>query len=114
MGIKLDRKQLAAVLDDGARQLPPQVCARLSAARQSALQQQLQRQPLQAQLHHLVPAIAAPVRSHPAGWGSALLLALLLLAALWQWHAVESHDHGALDLAILTDDLPVEMYVDRE
>ncbi|MDP2761301.1 MAG: DUF3619 family protein [Sideroxyarcus sp.] len=112
MGIKLDRKALTTLLDDSTRQLPPVVESRLSSARQAALQRQAQRNPLQVRLHQLAPALSAPMRHHPLAWGVGLLFAALLTAAFFQWQHPAVHDHSALDLAILTDDLPVRMYVD--
>lgn len=111
MGIKLDRKALTALLDDSARQLPPSVVSRLSGARQLAVQRQAQHIPLTVRLLQLAPAWSAPLQGHPVGWGMALLAALLL-AAFLQWQHLPVHDHSALDLAILTDELPVQMYAD--
>lgn len=113
MGIKLNREELTALLDDSARQLPPSVTARLIEARQAALQQQAQRGRFQVRLHQLVPALSAPMQRHPVGWNLALLCLFILLAvAFFQWGSPTPHDHTELDLAILTDDLPVHMYVD--
>ena len=113
MGIKLNREELAALLDDSAHQLPSAVAARLSAARQAALQQQAQRSRFPVRLHHLAPVLSAPMQRHPLGWNVALLCLFILLAiAFFQWSTPTPHDHTELDLAILTDDLPVHMYVD--
>ncbi|MFA5370391.1 MAG: DUF3619 family protein [Sideroxydans sp.] len=112
MGIKLDRKTLASLLDDSTRQLPPTVEARLFSARQAALQQQARHSTLQARLYQLVPALAVPMRQHPVGWGAAFLFTAILVVVLFQWQHLAVHDHSALDLAILIDDLPVRMYVD--
>jgi len=113
MDIKLNREELAALLDDSAQQLPSAVAARLSIARQAALHQQAQASRSSVRLHQLVPALLAPMQRHPLGWNVALLCLFILLAvAFFQWNAPTPHDHTELDLAILTDDLPVHMYVD--
>jgi len=112
MGIKLDRKALTILLDDSTRQLPPAIEVRLASARQAALQRQAQRNPLKIRLHQLVPVLSAPMRHHPLGWGVALLFTAILIAVFFQWQHLAIHDHSALDLAILIDDLPVRMYVD--
>ncbi len=112
MGIKLDHEALASLLDDSTRQLPPAIEARLASARQAALQRQAQRNPLQIRLHQLVPVLSTPARNRPLGWGVAFLFAAILIAVLFQWQHFAIHDHSALDLAILIDDLPVRMYVD--
>lgn len=113
MGIKLNREELTALLDDSARQLPSAVAARLSGARQAALQRQAQRSRFPVRLHQLAPALSALMQRHPARWNLALLCVFILLAvAFFQWSTPTPHDHTELDLAILTDDLPVHMYVD--
>lgn len=112
MGIKLDLKALTSLLDDATRQLPPVIESRLASARQIALQRQVRRSPFHIRLHQLVPVLAAPMRHHPLAWGVGLLFVALLTAAFFQWQHPAVHDHSALDLAILIDDLPVRMYVD--
>jgi len=113
MGIKLNREELTALLDDSAHRLPSAVAVRLSVARRAALQQQAQPSRFQVRLHQLVPALSAPMQRHPLGWNVALLCLFILLAvAFFQWNTPTPHDHTELDLAILTDDLPVHMYVD--
>ena len=46
-------------------------------------------------------------------WAAAILLAACLFsgAAYWQ-HATTEHDTSDVDIAILTDDLPMHVYVD--
>ena len=45
-------------------------------------------------------------------WAFALLLAALFFGGVNYWqHAIE-HDNSEVDLAILTDDLPIDAYVD--
>ncbi|NCN88294.1 MAG: DUF3619 family protein [Gallionella sp.] len=111
MGIRLNRQEFTALLDEAARQVPAGVGERLAIARRIALQRQAQRNPLQAFLYQRIAALAVPAQRHRIGW-SAALLAVLLLAAALQWQPAPVHDHSALDLAILTDELPVSMYVD--
>ncbi len=111
MGIRLNRQEFTALLDESAHRLPSAVAARLAVARGIALQRQARHSPLQAFLYQLAPALAVPAQRHRIGWGTALLAALLLAAAL-QWQSAPGHDYSALDLAILTDELPLSMYVD--
>lgn len=111
MGIRLDHKALTSLLDESTRQLPPAIEVGLASARRAALQRQAQQNPLHIRLHQLVPVLSAPLRHHPLGWG-ALLFAAILIAVFFQWQHFAIHDHSALDLAILIDDLPVRMYVD--
>lgn len=113
MGIKLDRDDLTALLDDSARRLPPRVVDRLTTARQIALKHQARQDLRWLFIHQLAPVLSATARHHPLGWGLVLLFAAVVVAAFFQWHPLSPlHDHAALDLAILTDELPVVMYVD--
>ncbi len=43
---------------------------------------------------------------------AAVLLAALLFSGTTYWHHTTDHDISDVDIAILTDDLPIEMYVD--
>lgn len=111
MGFQLDHKTLTTLLDDSARQLPPTVISRLSEARQLAVQRQAQSVALGAHLLRLTTAWSAPLWRHRVSLGMALLAALLLTVFL-QIRLTPVHDHSAIDLAILTDDLPIEVYVE--
>lgn len=115
MGLKLNRSELRHLLNRSTHELPPSITGKLRAARQLALQRQ--------KVAHTAPALAwlgehgfllhSPGRAQRAWqWGAAATLALALAVgyAYWQHQAV--HEHAELDIAILTDDLPVHMYVD--
>lgn len=45
-------------------------------------------------------------------WASAALLAFFLLGAASYWQQTAEHDNSDVDIAILTDDLPMDVYVD--
>lgn len=45
-------------------------------------------------------------------WVAAVLLALTLISTAAYWKHTEDRDVSDVDIAILTDDLPIEMYVD--
>jgi hypothetical protein len=115
MGHKLKLDDLTSLLDQAARQLPNDTLDHLQAARRQALDRQRQAMPaaLLSRLCHLVTDhghLAHPQRT--LGWVAGLLLAIAVLAGGWQWERSAWHDHAEIDLAILTDDLPLHMYVD--
>ncbi|MDD2700018.1 MAG: DUF3619 family protein [Sideroxydans sp.] len=115
MGHKLKLDDLALLLDSASRQLDPATLDRLQAVRRQALDRQRSAAPvpLLARLHHLVTDHGDGVHHHrPLNWVGALLLLLAILAGGWQLRQSTFHDHADLDLAILTDDLPLRMYVD--
>ncbi len=117
MKIKLNIRDIKPMLDRSAAQLDKETVGKLQAARRVALQHQLtsQRVPVLAWLgqHSMVH----PHSSHgnkSLGWGVAALLVLVLFsgAIYWQHSNSNEYDHSDIDIAILTDDLPVNMYVD--
>jgi hypothetical protein len=112
MGNRVNIEELKELLDQAAAApLPPAIAQRLQLARQSALAHQRRPHAWLARLQHLLRP--HDHESHRTlHWVGALLLLAAVLAGGWQWKQVALHDHAALDLAILTDDLPVRMYVE--
>ena len=55
--------------------------------------------------------VTGPQRSNYY-WVAAVLLAITLIGTAAYWKHVEDRDVSDVDIAILTDDLPIEMYVD--
>lgn len=45
-------------------------------------------------------------------WAGAILLAACLYSGASYWQQAAEHDTSAVDIAILTDDLPIHVYVD--
>jgi hypothetical protein len=45
-------------------------------------------------------------------WAAAVLLAALLFSGATYWQHVAEHDNSDVDIAILTDDLPIDVYVE--
>ncbi len=115
MGLKLKLDDLAPQLDRATQQLNPATLDRLHAARRQALNRQRQAAPvaLLSRLHHLVTDHGHESHHHRAlNWAGGLLLLAAVLAGGWQWKQTTLHEHVSIDLAILTDDLPLHMYVD--
>lgn len=54
-----------------------------------------------------------PHRNHYLYWIAAALLAASLFSAVTYWKSAADHDHDVsdVDIAILTDDLPIDVYV---
>ena len=52
--------------------------------------------------------------SHPKYhyWAAAIVFAACLLSGAAYWQHANEHDIGDVDIAILTDELPIELYVD--
>ena len=55
---------------------------------------------------------AAATRHKPHFWPAAILFAALLFGVAPYWQHLAKHDTADLDIAILTDDLPIHVYVD--
>jgi hypothetical protein len=115
MGLKLKLDDLAPLLDRAAQQLDPDTLDRLHSARRQALSRHSTTAPaaLLSRLHHLVTDHGHESHHHRAlNWAGGLLLLAAVLAGGWQWQQSALHEHASIDLAILTDDLPLHMYVD--
>lgn len=110
---KIQLHEVGQLLDLSITQLDAHTVDQLQSARLKALQHQRisQNSPVWAWLdqHGL---ISHTTHSHKhLNWGMAALLALILFSGVLYWQQYE-HDHSEVDIAILTDDLPVDMYVD--
>jgi hypothetical protein len=115
MNRKLNPHDIAKLLDQSAAKLNQATVDGLTSARRAALQHQL--------IKHPAPVMAwltehGLVQHHSAqhhklfNWGMAVLLvAMLFSAALYMQQSYE-HDHSETDIAILTDDLPIDVYID--
>jgi hypothetical protein len=115
MGLKLKLDDLAPLLDRAAQRLDHDTLDRLHTARRQALSRQRTAAPtaLLSRLHHLVSDHGHESHHHHTlNWAGGLLLLVAVLAGGWQLTQSSIHDHASIDLAILTDDLPLHMYVD--
>lgn len=111
MNIKLTRQEIGHLLDRSADELNRSTVDGLHAARLHALQRQrvsmstwLSRDGM---LHGHVQ-----LSQRSLGWIMAAIVATLLLINLTDWYHASGHDHGDIDIAILTDEMPVDVYVD--
>lgn len=107
---ELNPEKIAQLLTQSTRHLDSGTIYALSNARQNALQRQTLRAP--------VFTLAAGRWSHllfqfPAyQWVSAGLIAVMLAIGTGYWHHDQEQQIAELDVAILTDELPIEVFVD--
>lgn len=99
----LNTNDIRQLLNRSAGQLDPDTQNRLREARSAAM---LRHNPA-ARGHH---EWAGKLRHSPAAWVATLLLTISLVSGgLYYWQT--SHDNADVDLAILTDDLPANVFV---
>jgi len=115
MNRKLNTKEIGQLLTRSAAQLDKGTLDKLMAARRLALryQQTAQQVPVLAWLsgHGLIHHGSSP--GHKAfNWGVAALFAAILFSGALYLQQSYEHYHSDIDIAILTDELPVDMYVD--
>lgn len=115
MTTKLDPKKIALLLTQSSRQLNTGTLTALSKARQNALKRQSARAPAyvlstgrwshglisQVTRHWLVTSLLV-----------AVLLATSLLVISGYWQHSQGQKISEIDVAILTDDLPIEVFID--
>ena len=108
---KFNPKRIAQLLNQSTWQMDTNVLSALDDARQKALQRQSLHAPVYTlatgRWTHLLPSFSA----HQ--WVSAgLLAAMLVIGTSYYWHHAQEQQIADLDVAILTDDLPIEVFVD--
>jgi len=61
-----------------------------------------------------LPGLGHATESHQKShfWATVLLLAALLFSGAAYWQHSADHDNSDVDIAILTGDLPIDVYVD--
>ncbi|MBY0576442.1 MAG: DUF3619 family protein [Gallionellaceae bacterium] len=119
MNTELDPGKVTQLLNQSTRQMSGQILSALNRARQNALE----RHAVRTHAFALAPSGGAHTYTnrwmHWAGLHSAqhlaivILLAAVVISGVGYWHHVEEQKIGELDVAILTDDLPVEVFVDH-
>lgn len=113
---EIDPGKIAQLLTQGTRQMDAVTISALVNARQNALKRQSARAPV----FTLTPASAhtsarwtdrlLPHSAQP--WIAALLLVAVLIAGTSYWQHVQEQQIDETDVAILTDELPIEVFVD--
>jgi len=109
-------ESIAKLLAQAANELDKDTVTALLRARNVALEKQSRREPVFTLRSEY--GIYRLTHQAPRQWAAILiLLATLVISATSYWHHLPQHDlndHDAsyLDIAILTDDLPIEIFVD--
>ena len=109
----INPERIAELLTRSAQQLDDNTVTALSRARHIALQRQLQSKPVFAlstghEAHWLIPHSAQQ-------WMATIIVLVMILfsgVSYWQSMQAQEPDISRLDIAILTDDLPLEVFVD--
>ena len=109
----INPKHIAELLTRSTQQLDDNTLAALSQARHLALERQLQSRPVFALatgrgLNWVLPHSTQQ-------WVATIIVLVMILfsgASYWQQIQEQEHDISRLDIAILTDDLPLEVFVD--
>ncbi|BBJ00013.1 hypothetical protein FGKAn22_17050 [Ferrigenium kumadai] len=108
---EIDPKHIARLLTRAAEQLDDDTVAALRHARNRALERQAATNPAFALStgHHIHWPLAHAI---PQWIGMTVFLVAIVAGGVSYWHhSREEMSH--LDVAILTDDLPMEVFVDR-
>lgn len=109
----INPEHIAQLLTRSAQQLDDNTLAALRRARAAAMERQAVSKPVFALssgrgMHWLVPHSAYQ-------WVATIILLAVILfggASYWQQTQQQDYDISHLDVAILTDDLPLEVFVD--
>lgn len=110
---ELNHPRIAELLTQGSGQLDDRIVSSLRKARAVALQKQRLREPALSlsaighRAHALMP------HSTPQWLATAMLLAMIIVSVTSYCHYTQEHQGSHLDIAILTDDLPMEVFIDR-
>jgi hypothetical protein len=107
---ELNLGKITQLLTQSTRQLDANTLSALVDARQNALKRQSVRVPVFAlstgrETHSLIPDSIQQ-------WVVAGLFVAMLIVGTSFWHHVQEQQLSELDVAILTDDLPIEVFVD--
>jgi hypothetical protein len=104
-------EHIAQLLTRAAQRLDDDTAAALRRARNAALERQSHREPVfMLSTGHSMRWLM-PHSTHQ--WVAAIiLLVAILFGGLSYWHHTQETDLSHLDAAILTDDLPLEVFVD--
>lgn len=109
----LNHQQIAAILTAGTEQLDGDVATSLHQAKALALTKQRMRAPIFT-LDAITQHAHSLMMPHSTGrWlVTAVLLASFVVGGTGYWHHQQEHQKNHLDLAILIDDMPMEVFID--
>lgn len=107
---KINPDKIAQMLNISAQNMDQQTVSALSRARQAALYRQSAHTPVLSFVAErwsfgLFPQVTQP-------WLVAALLAIVVFGGTGYWQHAQEQQISDLDVAILTDELPIEVFVD--
>lgn len=111
MNIKLTNKEIGRLLDQSANQLNRSTLNDLHTARQHALQRQRVSVTTWVSQNGMLHG-HLQLSQRALNWIIAAVVASLLVINLTYWDRMSEHDHSDIDIQILTDELPVDVFVD--
>lgn len=107
---KTQAERIARLLDSSLDRLSPAVLETLRSNRERALEHQRVRPPISG---FGALTLRWPLASHHQHLLALIpLLLLLLVGTLTYWKQSRPHDVSHIDMAILTDEMPIEVFVD--
>jgi len=107
---ELNTRKIAQLLTQNTQRLNAGTLSALAKARQGALQRQNTHEHISVHATGRWAHLLLSLSSHQ--WLSAGLLAAMLFIGASYWHQSQEQQIAELDVAILTDDLPIEVFVD--
>lgn len=111
MTTQLDPHKIVHILNQSTQDLDSETLARLQRARAQAIQKQARKVHVMQIAGHRWTDILLPHTAQQ--WIAAALLALTLAAGAGYWWQQSHHQHLIeLDEQILTDELPIEIFID--
>lgn len=111
MNMKLNHKEVGRLLNQSTNQLNRSTLNGLRKARQQALINQRVEAPIWVNQNGVLHG-QLQLSQRALNWIIVAVVASLLAINLTYWDRTYEHDHSDVDIAILTDDLPVDMFVD--
>ena len=111
MNKNLHTHEIRHLLNRSANQLSRSTLNELHAARQHALQHQRTSVSAWVSRNGMLHG-QLQLSQRALNWIIAAIVATLLVINLTYWERMSEHDHSDIDVQILTDDLPVDMFVD--
>ena len=114
MNRQLNLEQIRQLLNRSTAQLDETTLASLRATRTQALERHAARHAHELAFSgHDKAGWHMPGMHHKAYlWAAVLLLVACILSGIAYWQNTPSNDTSDVDIAILTDDLPLQVYVD--
>ena len=107
---EINPKRIAQLLTQGTRQMDAVTLSELNNARQKALQRQSVRAPIFTLATGRFANLLLAFSNHQ--WLSVGLITVMLVIGISYLQHTQEQQNNELDVAILTDDLPIEVFVD--